>query len=197
METATTMQLMPVNTALKVPVTSPLFDKYSSNKEPSTQDISTPPDKVRNSKRKHFIEANTTEVSISHLQSDCVVPVFSKDNEITISHTNFIQTVQEAAYKFFAGETIETPEIMVSHIVKGRIPDAIYKPVNELLESDKTIYYERMAFCFEIPTIYEDINGNRLICLIGGEGAINIRNLYARNQVENSKSLIGSKSLEV
>lgn len=33
-----------------------------------------------------FIEANTKEVTISHLQNDCVVPVFSKDNEITISH---------------------------------------------------------------------------------------------------------------
>lgn len=35
-----------------------------------------------------FIEANTKEVTMEHLRNDCVVPVFSKDNEITISHPN-------------------------------------------------------------------------------------------------------------
>jgi len=154
------MQLMPVNRALIVPVTMPLLQQYPRISEINEVNYSTPSIlDTKNSKRKHFIEANTNEVNFIHLKNDCVVPVFSKDNEITISHSNFIQTVQEAAYKHFAGETIDTPEIMVSHIVKGRIPEAIYKPVNELLESDKTIYYERMAFCFEIPTIYEDLNG--------------------------------------
>lgn len=43
--------------------------------------------------RKHFIEANTLEVDLNHLQQDCVVPVFSKDNEITISHARFIDSV--------------------------------------------------------------------------------------------------------
>ncbi|MEI8203354.1 MAG: DUF3871 family protein [Bacteroidota bacterium] len=145
--------------------------------------------------RNHFIEANTTEVSLTHLQSDCVVPVFSKDNEITISHSNFIQTVQEAANKFFFGETIDTPEVRVSHIVKGRTPDAIYKPVNELLESEKTIFYERMAFCFEIPTIYEDFNGNRLNLTIGGVRAYNHENLYSKKSSEKFKVFIGFKNL--
>ena len=39
---------------------------------------------VRTNKTTPFIEANTKEVSLRHLQSDCVVPVFSKDNEVTI-----------------------------------------------------------------------------------------------------------------
>jgi len=189
------MQLVPVNTALKVPVTSPLFEKYSSDKETSTQDLSTPEEKARNSKRKHFIEANTTEVSLYHLRNDCIIPTFSKDNEMSISHTSFIETVQEAAYKFFTGETIEIPEIMVSHQIKGRIPLAIYKPVNELLESDKTIYYERMAFCFEIPTIYEDINGNRLNLTVGGVRALNHENLYGKKSSEKFKVFIGFKNL--
>ena len=41
---------------------------------------------LRTDKTTPFIVANTKEVSIRHLQSDCVVPVFSKDNEVTISH---------------------------------------------------------------------------------------------------------------
>ena len=85
-----------------------------------------------------------------------------KDNEITISHPNFIETVWEAANKVFPNESIDMPEIRVSHIIKGRIPEAIHKSVKDLLEEDKTIYYERMMFCFEIPSIHEDINGNRL-----------------------------------
>lgn len=195
METTATMQLMPVNTALKTLSTVPLFEKYPSVRESIALNIDPPnPEAIKSDKRKHFIEANTNEVNLSHLKNDCVVPVFSKDNEITVSHSNFIETVQEAAYKFFAGETIETPEIMTSHIVKGRIPEAIYKPVNELLESDKTIYYERMAFCFEIPTIYEDINGNRLNLSIGGVRAYNHENLYSKKSSEKFKVFIGFKN---
>ena len=106
---------------------------------------------------RHFIEANTKPVDIAHLRTDCVVPVFSKDNEVTISHQSFIETVLGAAHRMFPQEVIDAPDIVVSHTIKGRIPEAIHKPVNQLLETDKTIYYERMAFCFEIPTIYEDV----------------------------------------
>lgn len=70
----------------------------------------------------HFIEANTMEIDLQHLKSDCIVPVFSKDNELTISHNAFIETVWDAANSFFTGETIEKPDIRVSHIIKGRIP---------------------------------------------------------------------------
>lgn len=34
----------------------------------------------------HFIEANTQEVTLHHLKHDCITPVFSKDNELTINH---------------------------------------------------------------------------------------------------------------
>ena len=129
---------------------------------------------------RHFIEANTKAVDISHLREDCIVPVFSKDNELTISHQMFIETVLGAAYRMFPNEAIDAPDIVVSHIIKGRIPEAIHKPVSQLLESDKTIYYERMAFCFEIPTIYEDVAGNRLNLSIGGVRAYNHENLYSR-----------------
>ena len=41
----------------------------------------------------HFIEANSMEVTLDHLKNDNVIPVFSKDNELTISHPQFIETV--------------------------------------------------------------------------------------------------------
>lgn len=149
----------------------------------------------REVKRLPFIEANTKEVTIEHLKDDCIVPVFSKDNEITISHPNFIESVWEAANRVFPSESIELPEIRVSHIIKGRTPEAIHKSVNDLLEEDKTIYYERMMFCFEIPTIHEDIMGNRLNLTIGGVRAYNHENLYSKKGVEKFKIFIGFKNL--
>ena len=150
---------------------------------------------TRMKKVNHFIEANTMEIDLQHLQSDCIVPVFSKDNELTISHNAFIETVWEAANTFFTGETIGKPDIRVSHIVKGRIPEAIHKPANQLLESDKTQYFERMMFCFEVPTIYETVEGNKLTLSVGGVRAYNQMNLYSKKTVERFKVFVGFKNI--
>ena len=142
-------------------------------------------------KRPLFIEANTIEASLEHLRNDCIIPVFAKDNEATLSHVAFIETVQDAARTFFQGEQIELPDIRVSHVIKGRIPEAIHKPANQLLESDKTIYYERCAFVIQVPTIYETVNGNRLTLTIGGVRAYNHTNLYSKKTAERFKVFIG------
>ena len=142
-----------------------------------------------------FIEANTKEVEMSHLQDDCIIPVFSKDNEVTISHQSFIDSVTDAAYQVFPHEEITAPSIRVSHVVKGRIPEAIHKPVNQLLESDKTIYYERMMFCIEVPTIHQNIDGSRLNLTIGGVRAYNEQNLYSKKSPEKFKIFIGFKNM--
>lgn len=55
----------------------------------------------------HFIEANTQEVTLNHLKNDCITPVFSKDNELTINHAQFVETIQDAAQSFFCGEKVE------------------------------------------------------------------------------------------
>ena len=159
------MQLMPVHRA-----NMSVLVKESTNIETVTpvEDLENEPLLTRKVNKLPFIEANTKEVTIEHLKKECVVPVFSKDNEITISHPNFIEAVWEAANQVFPNEKIEEPAIRVSHVIKGRIPEAIHKPVKDLLDEDKTIYYERMMFCFEIPTIHEDIEGNRLNLTIGG-----------------------------
>ena len=142
-----------------------------------------------------FIEANTKEVSLSHVKEDCIIPVFSKDNEVTISHQSFIDSVLSAAKTVFPNEDITNPVIRVSHVVKGRIPEAIHKPVGELLESDKTIYYERMMFCLEIPSIHQDIDGCRLNLTIGGVRAYNEQNLYSRKSPEKFRIFIGFKNM--
>ena len=170
------MQLQPVRANLIYPNRNKANNPYIQTVEPievintgiiSTNPVGTEPISTREGNKLPFIEANTKEVTMQYLKEECITPVFSKDNEVTISHSSFIETVWEAANKVFSNERIEEPAIRVSHVIKGRIPEAIHKPVNQLLESDKTIYFERMMFCFEIPTIYEDIAGNRLNLTIG------------------------------
>lgn len=142
----------------------------------------------------HFIEANTQAVSLSHLKNDCITPVFAKDNELTVNHAAFIETVWEAVNSYYNGETIGTPDIRVSHVIKGRIPEAIHKPANQLLESDKTIYYERAAFSIDIPTIYETVEGNKLNLSIVGVRAYNQMNLYSKKVPELFRLAIGFKN---
>jgi hypothetical protein len=73
----------------------------------------------------NFIEANTQEISFSHLQQDCIIPVFAKDNESTIPHYEFINAIRTAAQDLFPVETVITPNIRTSHVIKGRIPSAL------------------------------------------------------------------------
>jgi hypothetical protein len=141
--------------------------------------------------RKNFIEANTTEVSLRHLKEQCTVPVFSKDNECTISHFEFIKYTEDVITDVLSNSIQLQEEIRVSHIVKGRVPSAIGKPAKDLRDDEKTIYYERMAFVIEIPEISEVINGNKLSLAIGGVRAYNQENLYGKKSIEKFKVFIG------
>lgn len=146
-------------------------------------------------KLKPFIEANTLEVGLQHLKQDCVIPVFSKDNERTIAHQEFIEIAQECAQQVFPNHIFDAPEIRVSHQIKGRTPSAINKSVKELLDHEKTIYYERMAFIMRIPSITETINGNEIALTIGGVRAYNQENLYSKKSFEKFKFFIGFQNM--
>ncbi|MPS66266.1 DUF3871 family protein [Chryseobacterium sp.] len=138
-----------------------------------------------------FILANTEEVTLQHLKHDCIIPVFSKDNEKTIAHQEFIEIVLNAVTKVFPHHSISAPEIRVSHQIKGRIPEAIHKNVKDLLDQEKTIYYERMAFIIKIPSITDRINGNEVALSIGGVRSYNLENLYNKKTFEKFKLFIG------
>ena len=138
-----------------------------------------------------FIVANTIEVPLHHLKQDCIIPVFSKDNEKTIAHQEFIESVLTAISKVFPHHSISTPEIRVSHQIKGRTPDAIHLNAKDLLDHQKTIYYERMAFVINIPSIVDSINGNELTLSVGGVRSYNLENLYNKKTFEKFKLFVG------
>jgi Domain of unknown function, B. Theta Gene description (DUF3871) len=142
-----------------------------------------------------FIEANTKNVSFYTLQNECIIPVFAKDNEKTIAHQEFIEMTQSCIQKVFPNEQIDLPEIRVSHEIKGRIPSAIHKSAKELLEHEKTQYFERMAFVIRIPSIVETINGNNLSLMVGGVRSLNHENLYSKRSYEKFKFFVGFQNL--
>jgi hypothetical protein len=141
-----------------------------------------------------FIVANTEPFPYQLLKEKCTIPVFSKDNESTISHQEFIEIVGQAAQMAFSRERILDPAIRVSHPIKGRIPSAVGKPASQLVEDEKTLYYERMAFIYEVPSIEENVNGNKLSLTLGGVRAYNFENLNGKKTEERFKVFVGFKN---
>ena len=127
-----------------------------------------------------FITANSQPITLESLGSDYITPVFARDNEVCISHNLFIGAVFDAVREFYKGETVDEPLIRVSHIIKGRIPEAIHKKSNELLPSDITEYYERSAFCINVPSIVQDVCSNPLNLSVVGVKSYGRDNLGGR-----------------
>lgn len=139
-----------------------------------------------------FMEANTTESSLEELKDKHIIPVFIKDNEPLISQADFVEAMLEATASVFPGETILQPGIRLSHPIKGRIPEAKDKPAVQLQEHEKTLYYERMAFVIDLPTIHDEIDGHSLSLSVGGVKAYNQDNLYSKKGAdEHFKIFIG------
>lgn len=132
------------------------------------------------SSNKPFIEANTVAATYHEISNHHIIPVYVKDNERLISQAEFVDTTRDIVSEVYANEGILSPAIRLSHPIKGRVPSARDKAANELLEAEKTLYYERMAFVIEIPSITADIDGNTLSLVVGGVKAYNLDNMYAR-----------------
>lgn len=169
-------------------------DNFPFDFEPMDAEEIIQPIDLEDTSSEHFITSNTEPIGLEDLRARCIIPVFSKDNESTISHPEFINTVAEIGNTFFAGERMLKPAIRVSHPIKGRVPEAMGKAVVDLQEREKTLYFERMAFQIEFPNIAETINGNRLSLSMGGVRAYNHENLYSRKIEEHFKVFIGFKN---
>lgn len=178
------MELHTIETDIQIPAKQIIIPYAGFHREVPTYKKTSP-----------FIEANTEEVSFSQLKEDCIIPVFTKDNEITISHQEFIDSAFAGISKLFPNEVIDTPEIRTSHLIRGRTPDALHVPAKELLEHQRTMYYERMAFIIRIPSITENINGNELALTIGGVRSYNLENLYNKKTFEKFKFFIGFQNM--
>lgn len=141
-----------------------------------------------------FIGANTQSISLEEIQSTHIVPSYTLDYEPLISVADFIRASRDVLHHFYQHETILPPSIRVSHPIKGRIPSARFKPTSELLEKEKTIYYERTMFIYEIPSINSNIDGKDMNLVFGGIKSYNEdRQNGRKGKPENFKVFIGFK----
>lgn len=152
-----------------------------------------PFEEVKPQKQNHFIESNTQEIAFNDLCNDCVIPNFAT-NEETISHQAFIQAVADAAKDFFRDAEFGDLELRVSHPIKGRTRDAIGLKASELREDQKTLFYERLAWCIEIPSITTTVNGNTLALSIGGVRSYNETRLNSKKSPERFRIFIGFRN---
>jgi len=153
------------------------------------------PDEIESNESRTFITANTVPGNFDDIRNNHIIPVFTKDNEPVISHHDFIKVTREVVSETYSREHILKPSIRLSHPIMGRIPEAKDKAAADLAEYEKTIYYERMMFLLEIPSIRENIDGNTLSLTIGGVKAYNMDNLYNCKGVDQHfKVFIGFKN---
>jgi len=138
-----------------------------------------------------FIEANTQVASLYQLERDHLIPVFAKDNERCISHAEFVRAVMEAVAFVYRDEVVLHPSIRVSHPVHGRTPEAKHKQPIELLPHEKTLYYERMMFNIEIPSVNMRIDDKEIHLNVGGIKAFNLDKLHGRRHSQHFKVFVG------
>jgi hypothetical protein len=163
---------------------SPSTDMEVNNSLAVAQSAAANPDHHPN-----FIEGNANAITLTDLRNRCIVPTWA-NNQLTISHPAFIETVLAAAQATFSGNEVNAPEIRVSHPVLGRVPGAIHKKASDLLDSDKTLYYQRICFCIAV-SINDIINGNETNVVVGGVRALNNENLSSRPRSEVFKLFAG------
>ena len=138
-----------------------------------------------------FIEANSIPITLESLMTDCVIPNFAKDNEAVLSHSQFIGATYQAIRDYYRSEQIDEPQVRASHIIRGRTPEAINKKSSELLPHEMTQYYERMAFCINVPSIHKDVNGNRLNLSVVGVKSYGRDNLNGRLTAQKFSLAVG------
>lgn len=140
-----------------------------------------------------FIVSNTIPISLQEIRNSHIIPVFTKDNVPLVSQADFISTAKDVIEEV-SGHSTSNLAVRVSHPIKGRIFEARNKKAVELLDHEKTIYYERLAFAFDIPDVKEIVNGQELTLSVIGVKAYNLDNLYAKEgSLQHFKIGIGYK----
>ena len=141
----------------------------------------------------HFIEANTQEVTLNHLKNDCITPVFSKDNELTINSCAKLGNIRMQHNLSLVVKRWNKPQSEQATLLKEEsLKLSINQPINfwNLIIRLLT----KVSFRIDIPTIYETVGGNKLNLSIVGVRAYNQMNLYSKKVPELFRLAIGFKN---
>ena len=152
-----------------------------------------PVEEIHQANEERFITANTLPLTLQEIKTKHIIPVFTKDNSPLVSQADFITTAKEVVEEL-SGHTTNNLAVRVSHPIKGRIFEARNKKASELLDHEKTIYYERMAFSFDLPDVYDIVNGQHLTLSVVGVKAYNLDKLSGKEgSLQHFKIGIGYK----
>jgi len=148
------------------------------------------------SSKQPFIEANTVQMNVLEMKEQHIIPVWTQSNEPLISHSEFIEATWEQVHRNFGRERVLKPNVRVSHPVRGRIPEAKHKAAKDLEPWEQTLYYERMMFVIEIPSIRDEVDGNSLSLVIGGVKSYGLDNLFSKrlNGDQHFQLFVGFKN---
>ena len=141
-------------------------------------------DEIEGQPHPNFIEGPSAAISMNDLSTKNIIPTFA-DNSLTISSPKFIETVRKSAEMVFGMDNVSPAECRVSHPQIGRIPSAAHKKASELLDSEKTIYYQRLAWISHIIGFNTTINGQEISLTIGGTRSYSEDKLYARQNPQH------------
>lgn len=147
-------------------------------------------DEIEGQPHPNFIEGPSAAISMNDLSTKNIIPTFA-DNSLTISSPKFIETVRKSAEMVFGMDNVSPAECRVSHPQIGRIPSAAHKKASELLDSEKTIYYQRLAWISHIIGFNTTINGQEISLTIGGTRSYSEDKLYARQNPQHFRLFIG------
>ena len=150
-----------------------------------------------------FIIANTQPMDFVTMKDKCIIPSFAKDNESTISHTDFIYAVKLAAENWFKKETILRPAIRVSHPIKGRIPEAMGKPIGLDLAQGRGVMAAQndsaispgsndgaAAVATAATATAETDPIQQLMANLRGSGAVEVARLQAREMAQRARNAV-------
>lgn len=141
----------------------------------------------------NFIEGNTSAITLEDLKTKCIIPSFGMTNELTLSHQEIAESIIKAAAEKYGKTNLTEMEYRVSHPIAGRIPSAIHRKATELLEHEKTLFYQRIAACLTVKSKSRTICGENTDLTIGFVRSYHTTNLYGSKVPEKITFYIGTK----
>jgi hypothetical protein len=141
----------------------------------------------------NFIEGNTSAITLEDLKTKCIIPSFGMTNELTLSHQEIAESIIKAAAERYGKANLTEMEYRVSHPIAGRIPSAIHRKATELLEHEKTLFYQRIAACLTVESKSRTICGENTDLTIGFVRSYHTTNLYGSKVPEKITFYIGTK----
>lgn len=140
-----------------------------------------------------FIESSTQAITLEELETKCIVPCFAT-NELTLSHQEIARNLYQAAAEVYGLENLSPLEFRVSHPISGRVGKAaLSKDIDSLLDSEKSLWFQRIACCFKVKNLTKTVCGQDTNFCIGFIRSYHTTNLYSSKSAERINLYCGTR----